>query len=224
MEKSLSSLTKICSSCGQRKPISAFLQLAGPLGSTYGNICSSCRKSAGENEQIKEKEEGTTSTTGFKIDSKSKTHEDIDKKLLYKQTEDLYHKDRDKKAERQLTQEQKIETIAKNEKAHRQAFLKKGTFLDSTKKPQEVQPAFGSEQQTAKENKIDLTGPMLDTQIVKEKYKGSVFKQFKSWLGTSAPIVRAAEQASKAGTKAHEPVEKLSDYVNKTWGPGSKRR
>ena len=42
MEK-INSPTKTCSSCGLKKPLSAFIQVSGPQGRHYGNICATCR-------------------------------------------------------------------------------------------------------------------------------------------------------------------------------------
>jgi hypothetical protein len=38
-------LSKTCINCGLQKPLTAYLQIAGAEGSTYGNICSTCRGS-----------------------------------------------------------------------------------------------------------------------------------------------------------------------------------
>ena len=217
MKKSSPTLTKLCIQCGQRKPLSAFLQLSESQGAIYGDICLTCRKANQENPKIKEKEESTSSTTGFKIDSKSKTHDDIDKRQKHQNTETLYHQERDEKKKKQLIQEQKIQIKAKEEKKHRQSFLTRRPFLDKSNKPSTdpAPAAVESEQQIAKE-KIDLTTPMLDTQIIKEKYiKSPVFNQFKTWLGTSAPISRA-EQIKKDAEKGKE---SLTEFVQKNWGP-----
>ena len=65
----------------------------------------------------------------MKIDSKSKTHEEIDKKQLFKQTEELYYEEREKKTEtRQLANEKTTQIKAKEEK-HRQ-YLTTRSFLE----------------------------------------------------------------------------------------------
>src|SRR5687768_6217023 len=87
MENSNLSLTKICQSCGEKKPLTAFLQLTDAKSTTYGNICAACRKTDIERKKAQEKE-NTTSTTGVKIDSKTKVQSEIDKRELRKQTEE----------------------------------------------------------------------------------------------------------------------------------------
>jgi hypothetical protein len=216
-------LTKTCSSCGQQKPLTAFLQLSGPEGSTYGNICSSCRRTAVEkNKGPKEKEESTTSTTGFKIDTKSKVQADTDKEQFHKEKEELYHKERDEDETIQLEQEHKVEKIAKQEKAHRQSLFQKSTSLTSNKNdPNDpTQHVFGGEQQTAKEKEVNLKGPFLDTQIPKAKH-GTAFRAFLSRLGESSHVARSflkAAQKEKSLPTVSE-KEPLAETAKKLWGP-----
>ena len=80
------SLMKTCSSCGKQKPLSAFLQLSGKEGATYGNVCSICRKTAIEKPNI-EPDESTRQGSGVVIDSKAKATSDTDKKLFRQEIE-----------------------------------------------------------------------------------------------------------------------------------------
>src|SRR3990167_11420340 len=89
-------LSKTCAACGLQKPLSAFLQLTD-AGTSYGNICSTCRKAGADIKKPKtEAEDSTTSVSGHKIDTKTKIHGDIDKKQIKQRTEELYHEDRKK--------------------------------------------------------------------------------------------------------------------------------
>jgi hypothetical protein len=225
MNKPNSTLTKICSSCGQRKPLSAFLHLtAGSHG--YGNICSTCRKTALQNPVV-EKEESTRSTTGVKIDAKSKVQDAVDKREARKQVEEDYFEQRDKLEEKNIQRSQKIDFTADNEKKHRN-FLDRGSFLDRKKTPATqttAAPLPGSEEQKARENKIDLAAGPVDIMRVagQVKTQSAVFQSFKTWLG-NAPIVSAAERAAK---QKNDPKNKTtpdpaSEFIHKNSGPKSR--
>ncbi len=66
--------------------------------------------------------------------------------------------------------------------------------------------------------------PCLDTQIAgKLKYQGSVFNQFKTWLGTSAPIVKATQHNTKiAQTKEADHKETLAEKARNHLGTKEK--
>lgn len=229
MSNSNASLTKTCISCGLQKPLSAFLQISGSQGATYGNTCSSCRKTNIEKvETPKEPEESTTSTTGVKIDSKTKVKAEFDKREYRKQVEEDYFEERDKKDEKLTHRVQKNENISQDEKKHRKSFLEKRPFLDGSKKPNPGNPSqvFGGETQQASAGKLDFaTGPVEYTRVagLVKMTQSPVFQAFKSWIG-NAPIVSAAEKAAQQKNKnkaaPHSPEkEPLNEYLNKRHGP-----
>ena len=113
MNKPDITLTKICSNCGQRKPLSAFMQQVG--SHSYGNICSACRKTVLENPP-KDTEESTRSTTGLKIDAKTKVKDAADKREALKQIEESYIDEREKQEEKQFERVQKVGHVADSEK------------------------------------------------------------------------------------------------------------
>lgn len=223
--------------------MSAFLQIAGPQGTTYGNICASCRKILAEKPAApKEKEESTRSDTGHQIDTKTKIAEDIDKKQQRQKIEEEYHKERDKDEELETEKIGKIETLAKDEKKHRETYLEKRSFLRTEKKTEAqritesrkqetqraVQQALSSEEiikqeQAIKEEKvktgIDLTtGPYLPSQTGEIKYQSRDWLGFKAWLGASSPIVQNAEQAAQKSQELsakQEQSKKLAEKTNK---------
>ena len=191
MNKSGTNLTKLCSSCGQRKPLSAFLQVAG--SHSYGNICASCRKTALADEG---REESTRSTTGAKIDAKTKVKEAADKREALKQIEENYFDERDQKEETSINRKQKIAHASDKEKMHRKNFLEKHSFLDN-KKSATAAPVFGGEAQKTAAGKLDFKAGTGDlTRVAQIKTQSSVYQTFKTWLG-NAPIVSAAEKAAK---------------------------
>lgn len=218
MTGSDSLLTKTCSQCGLQKPLSAFLQLAGPEGATYGNLCASCRK-AGVDEGLphQDHEETTSSSSGFKIDSKSKIAEDIGKQEGLKQTEETYYQEREKNEEKSKSIFTQKEEIKKQEKKQREKYLKSRSFLSVSQRPkdqraidklaqeraaqQNSQLEHTQKQQLAiqeeqKQNEFDLrTGPFIDTQIAgKEKAKGETIRRFAARLGKDTPLGRALAQ------------------------------
>src|SRR5690348_10216895 len=99
MTKPNQALLKTCISCGQQKPLSAFLQFSGQLGSTYGNVCASCRKTTLEKPAPKEPEESTRSDSGFNLGSKAKVAGDRDKQQIRQQREELNLEEKEVKEE-----------------------------------------------------------------------------------------------------------------------------
>lgn len=224
-------LMKTCSICGLQKPLSAFLIITEEEGTTYGNICAACRKA--QRKAIPENDESTTSTTGRTIDSKAKAHGDIDKKQQHDKTEEQYHEERDKTAEKETKRTEKI-IITTEEKKQRDLQKGKQSFLERHRTTQQATEVFGGEAQTAKEKQINLAAPVLDTHHgLKEKHKGVMFNQFKSWLGGSAPIGGHAPGSHAGGEKTQtkknqeeKNKDPLIDYIDEHWTPGSgpKRR
>ncbi|VVC75127.1 hypothetical protein AQUSIP_04030 [Aquicella siphonis] len=230
MSKTHISLTKTCASCGEQKPLSEFLQLAGAQGTTYGNICASCRKTQMEKDAgHKDTDEVTTRTTGVKIDSKAKVKGDIDKLEFRKQMETEYFDEREKTEEKEIKQTQKTQHTAREEKKHREGFLEKRSFLDSSKKPAgtSAAPVFGGEEQKAQAGKLDFaTGPVEHTRVTGQikLTQSPIYQAFKNWLG-NAPIVSAAERAAKQktnpGEKAHS--DPLIEHMNNKYNPRNRK-
>jgi hypothetical protein len=197
-------LTKTCSSCGLQKPRAAFLQLGGSAGTIYGHICADCRQAKlDQTAPPQEPDEQTASTSGKKIDSKSKVHDEIIEKKQFQDAEALDKHERQEIEEEKFKQLQKVIHREEDEKKHRKSFLEKGTFLTTQKT--DSQRAFEARikaeqdlkmdavKQEAELKGIDLAlGPYTPSQTGAQiKYQGSIFAQFKAWLGMSAPLVRS---------------------------------
>jgi hypothetical protein len=163
-------LAKTCFNCGLQKQISAFLQISGPEGTSYGNICSTCRGSGLGKEIVipeKENEERHSSgSTGLKIDAKTKVHIETEKKQQKQNQKELEIKETKK---RESTQDELLERKDKKNEAeqkHRQGYLepkKKDSFLNyqSQKPPQK--PFTTSEKEAViKKTALDQHG-ILDT-------------------------------------------------------------
>lgn len=118
-------LTRVCASCGIEKPISAFLQLTGAQGTTYGSICATCRSRDARQAKTVIKDDSSSSTTGHRIGAKQKAF--IDKELYrqLKESQELDKKERNKKDESIKEKTDKTITKEKSEKKHRQTFIEK---------------------------------------------------------------------------------------------------
>lgn len=243
MNKPNPSLTKTCSSCGIQKPLSAFLQLTDKNGTTYGNICSTCRHANKENAPT-EKEGSTRSDTELTltIDAKARAQYEIDHVQHHQQEEDEYSEEREKQESLEINRIEKKEQLVKSEKKIRETLLGKRSFLSSDKKTDAQKiaekkfllQAQGIEQtnkleaaakEEQKEKDIDFTAPVEDTRFgKKEKHKGIAFQHF---TYVQSPIGKAfspkEEQSATFSTPEPSP-ETPSEYIEKTWGPGSKRR
>lgn len=181
------SLTKMCGSCGQQKPLTAFLYMSSTEGSTYGNICSSCRKAGKDKLKAPSLEDGSgTSTTGNKIDAKTKVKTDLDKKQQFASVEEAYHEEMDKKDQQQLMRETKTQAIAKNDKDRREGYLRRG-FLDSKDKAAASAAAKQQEQQQRNEENaktdIDYTKPVYIGVAGQAKHHSAAYRQLRAWLG-----------------------------------------
>jgi hypothetical protein len=218
------SLTKTCSVCGQQKPLSAFLQLAGPKqGTVYGNICSACRKTQVENAAPREPEEETKSTTGVKIDGKAKVQTEVENRELRKQADEDYFEKRDEKDEKQVINTEKINTIAKNEKKHRDSFIGTHRFSEKPNKPVDASKIPGSEDQKRVEGTLDFTAPVEFTRVDRVATKTAAYNTFKSWLPGSAPILSAAERTAKQKPNGNKDINSISEKIEKNRSPGSRK-
>lgn len=225
-------ISKNCSSCGLQKPLSAFLQITGPEGATYGHICSACHKTnlSKPKTPISDGEGSTTSETDNRIGAEERIFDAAEKKKQFEETSELYRKEEEKDELISTIQIDKVNKIAKGEKDHRESYLQKRPFLsghEKKKSPSEEQ-VFGGTEHAAIEGKIDFSAPFIDTMIVgKEKHKSAIFNQFKSWLGTGTPVgstVKKTEISSQKNNKEHTEKESLAKIVEDTWGPKSRGR
>jgi hypothetical protein len=143
-------LSKTCAACGLQKPLSAFLQISGPEGTSYGNVCSTCRGSqAGRKIVIPAaEEEHSSSSTGLKIDAKAKIAIDRDKKRALDEKKVL---DKQEEVKRETIADEKDQRLGKKasaEKDHRENFIEaKKSFLDYKSKKAPGSPQARLQQQ-----------------------------------------------------------------------------
>lgn len=227
---------KTCTNCGQQKPISAFLEMGGEQGTSYGNICSTCRKTTLDELQRRKKTdaEGSSTTTdvGHKIDTEAKIQGEIDKRELVQRIDDEYHAERKDNAEVNQTTQQIKANAELGQRKHREDFLKKRSFLGSTpnkddktsaaqlrtemlrgneKDAQQSDNRFADKLKTEHDFTVENQGQQIAGQL---RFQGQTFQQFRQWLGNSAPIVNNLNQTKKDPQPTKPGA--VADDVNKT--------
>jgi|SRR5579862_1954069 len=226
------SITRTCSSCGQQKPLAAFLQLAGAQGGMYGSICSTCRK-AGNISNTTDKDSDDTESSKIKhtLDYKMKLADEIDKKQRWKELEENYYKERELDEEKKNLKDEKKESSDKDERKHRkekenQALSKRSLFDNRARTPQQsfVPPeqVSGGVQQLAKEREIDVSAA-VDTQ--KARYESPFFKLLQEWVGEGGIVTqadKAARMAKRTGLdkKTQGKEETLPETAQRIWPGG----
>lgn len=233
-------ISKTCSVCGLDKPMSAFLQIAGPEGTTYGNICSTCRGSGLGRKTEQEPEDFSTDSTGHKIDSKTKVKYDTDKKLGLDLKTALEEKEKQKRSEVVNDLEEKKLSKVTQEKRHRAEFLEskktKSSFLNyqsqknpaQTTREEQLAPSTTANlaQEAAKEalareagismeqanTTVNLTHIYFDPSLAGQvRHHSAQFLQAKAALLGGAPVSR--QEASNNNAHAQEQQQ---NFENKT--------
>jgi hypothetical protein len=235
--------TKICTSCGQRKPLSAFLQMNKAGTVSHGQICASCRKTLTENAKHPQGEDAGTQETGHKIDSKARMKAENDKRQHQTDLHENYHENRDINATDAKFSEQKQATKQETEKKIRGSMFGRQGFLSEKKQTPNTEASTQAQQQAHAETQIqteqhnakeerqktqlDFTMPYIDPQTPGQARYGTAFREFRQRLGKDSPFMRAAENAAKNANKANEKnktKETLEEHIEKTWQPTKPKR
>jgi hypothetical protein len=233
------SSNKTCAACGLVKPLTAFLQINGPQGTTYGNICATCRGSShGKQVTIPQPEldEDGGSASGLKINAKTKVQMATDQKQQTQRLKDLAQKETKKREgatnEKDIFTDLKVEA----EKKHREEYIdtkKQKSFLDykrqnvSAKDPSR-QPALDKPALTelqrqqhdvfAKEEKsktVNLADAYIDpTQAGQTKFNTSEFQNFLTKLGSGAAIRTYERQFLANKSAGNQPATEKSTATN----------
>lgn len=254
-------LTRTCTACGIEKPLAAFLQLSGSLGTHYGAICASCRaagKTAQSNLSYSE-EDATTDTTDKRIGTKEKVYEEQEKKRLFRELKESHIKEAKKREEQAQEKAEKDRIRKKAEQSHRKFYLDlkpKEGFL-AQKKPQESQLSetekkaqqqhehgvvedYKKETQRQEEiikqefqmTSLDFSKPFISGQTNQLRFQSDTFLKFKSWIGTSSPLVMTLERlygkhasTHTAENKKSNAKENIEQYIdNRLNNPSSSRK
>lgn len=244
--------TKSCLLCGKEKSLAAYLQINGPQGTTYGNVCATCRGSELNKVAVipAESGESESSSTGLKIDSKTKVQIERDKRKQAQDLKEGHEKEQKKLDELIEDHSERTDLIDKKEKTHRVQFLepkKNADYLNYksvTKSPAETKKqqqdvSLKSLIQTQKQTEADVMNkkgiseqeqglrginfslPATTLDLRQDKYKTAGFKRFAAWVGESSPIAKALKQPGKTEDKGKDP---LVEFTEKNWGPSSRNK
>jgi len=199
-------LTKTCASCGQKKPLAAFLQLTGPQGRTYGNICVTCRKTQAENAQApKEPEEELAPKLQLKIDAKAKVFDAVAKRQRQEFLQERNEKERQKQQQIESTKTQKTKSIAKHEREHRETLFEKNRS-DRVKQSYTASSVFGGSEHAAKARQINMVAPT--GYGLTNTLNSETVRSFIAWLGADSPFAKATQKAiDKKTTQAKSEKE-----------------
>lgn len=147
-------LKRVCSSCGEPKPLSAFLHLTGTQGTTYGNICSDCRRMVRPKKASTEAEDRSTTTSGVRIGGKEKVVIHADRQRHRQGLQDLYKAEVKKRELLKNEKETLAERKLKDEKKHRYFMeTKKRDFLGGAAKKLDTKKSTAGSQTTTPEQK-----------------------------------------------------------------------
>jgi hypothetical protein len=230
---------KTCVICGLEKQLVTFLQISGPQGTTYGNICSTCRGSGlGKKIIIPSEPIEESSSTGFglKIDGKAKVFSDNEKKQLAQTKAEEKEKSIQEREEKKQTKSEKIRELEETEKKHREEYIKPNkSFLtkktSDTKAPsnQFITDIAANKQQqnlhtqhqeaAAKEDELvkttDFTNSFWDPAIAGGiKQNSAEFLKVRAWLGESA-AANKTRNINSHPDKSHDAEHKITRAVEK---------
>ncbi len=129
-------LTRVCTSCGEKKSLSAFLQLGGNQGTTYGAICSDCRRTVIKPKQAP-KESGETSTSsGNRIGNQQKVAIELERKRQHQSLQEFYQQEKKQQDHALNKLEKSSEEIEKVDRKSHKLYIenqKQHGFLRNTK-------------------------------------------------------------------------------------------
>jgi hypothetical protein len=234
-------ITKTCINCGLQKPITAFLQITGAEGTSYGSICSTCRGSGmGKVVVITTPDEESGSSTGMgnRIDAKAKAHIDATNKNEEEKQKVSDKEEREKLEDGVDEHLERKEMKHAAERRHREEFLetkKQDSFLNfQPKNPAaitEVKKAAQVKQiqietvnkEESQKKDIHFDNIDLELAIPGEKLKSATFLQAKQWLGTDAPNRKFLSKPTDSKT---DPVVHFveKNFENEPKNPGTRRR
>jgi len=138
---------RTCTACGQKKPLVAFLELAGNKGHTYGDICATCRGSGLGRKKASEGEPADKSggTSRLQIDNKAKMQREHEIKEQAKQTTELDYEEKIKKETTEAEKSTETELREETEKKYREDYLEQKK--QSTARPSKTEPTTPKEAQ-----------------------------------------------------------------------------
>lgn len=193
MTRDISNQVKTCKSCGIQKPLSAFLQYSGRVGSSYSNICTSCR--ANTTPKASQDTDSGTMKTEKKIDAKAKVWIEINDKNLRKELDERDEIEKDKKTTVKSKHAKLIDVLKTADRTRRNKQQK--TATPSKPAPEIPSTRIEIERQ---EREVNVTSTS-DTFIPKLKYQSSAFRAFLLTLPKGSAMRRAMEKSTDSTPK-----------------------
>lgn len=216
-------LTKNCISCGQQKPLTAFLELTSDKGTQYGNVCSSCRRAHLEKERAnKELEESGTKSDagGARMRAEERLVIERQKQEQHDQIEEEYKEERKELREEEQAARHKSDELQHTENATRESIRKQTLFTRPI--TQHADRAVQTKERYIEERKkhINTDAPMLDTQFAGQiKAHNPMIREIASRMFGGSALGKqfgVNKQSEKKG-------EKAAEFIQEKWGPGKKR-
>ncbi len=220
-------LTRVCSTCGKQKPLTAFLQLSGNQGTSYGTVCADCHRTVITPESAA-KQEDTSTTSSSRIGAKERVFIEQGRQRTAQNTKATENKEAKKKKHLNNEKEEQLELKSKTALDHRKFYLdpKKVAFLADTKIPptntagqkeqrEKASTSTFNEKKIASDTQkregdidahlnlttVDLSIPFLDSRA-DIRYNSGFLEQFKEWTGSVS--LQAKDNALKAISEVYK--------------------
>lgn len=160
--------TRTCIACGQKKSLTAFLELSGNKIHSYGDTCASCRGTDLVSPKARDKEstEKSGGTTRFQLDNKMRVKTEQEKIQQYKHQEDLDYEEKTKKETLESKKTEKDEQHEETERKHREKYLVteqpktstgKETAKAATSQKQKLKNFYQEKVQNEQKQSIEVT-------------------------------------------------------------------
>src|SRR3990167_5377681 len=118
--------TRVCTSCGLKKPLSAFLQISGREGTRYGSICSTCRGTGVKEKtttDARDDSQGSSTQLKNRIGAKEKIYAEMEQKRQLDTLKELYREDTKKRDTLLIQKTQSFEIRERSDKDRRNSYL-----------------------------------------------------------------------------------------------------
>lgn len=189
-------LTKICSACGKKKPLSLFSVTQAAHNIQYSNICNTCKN-------LTEEESQRTSVGGARIGNTEKQKQSRVVTENIKETKEKYYADRTK----EHTTKNKKE-ILQTEKTNEAMKHRKNFFSQSA--TQHAKNATPISHTPTRETEIQPEGGM---QIPQDRFlKGETVAKYAALIGESSPLAKMLGK-SKFSRLFEKSIEKFAKQV-----------
>jgi hypothetical protein len=219
-------LQKTCIVCGLQKPLPAFLEMTGPQGTLYGNVCSTCRGPGAKSDEkitLPDDNQGTT-TTGLRIDADARNLAEMLEKKSKEENELEAKKEVEKRDKKLFDKTERIDLIQQLEKDHRKYLEGKKSqgFMRSLEKDEPTRMAEKQVDsdlfQKSEDVKQDIRNSTLDWSAARAGERADeirnlheITSKYRAWLPVNSPILKRLETLMAQEKKAF--TEKTSMFT-----------